>query len=89
MHINVGEGGHMFEILRGGTREELRYCVVWPDYSGRLVSVCGDVERVRQSAVDLMGKAQSACLIEVGPDRRPRSICDDATTIRALLLRLK
>jgi len=78
----------MFDILRGGTKDELRYCVVWPDHSGRLVTVCGDMDRVRQS-VDLMGKAPSACLIEVGPDHRPRAVCDSAEVVKSLIIKLK
>ena len=78
----------MFEILKGGTKKELSYCLVWPDAAGRLVSVCGDMDRIRQTE-ELLRGSPSACLIEVGPDGKPRSVCDSAEMIRALIVRLK
>jgi len=78
----------MFEILKGGKKEELHYCVVWPDPAGRLVTVCGDMDKIRQTE-QLLKDTKSACLIEVGPDGRPRSVCDSAEMVRALLIRLK
>jgi len=78
----------MFELLRGGTKKELQYCLVWPDATGRLVSICGDMDKIKQSE-QLIRDSKSACLIEVGPDGKPRSVCDSAEMIRALLIRLK
>jgi len=78
----------MFELLRGGAKRELSYCVVWPDPAGRLVSVCGDMDKIRQTEQLLKG-SPAACLIEVGPDGKPRSVCDSAEMIRALLIKLK
>jgi len=78
----------VFEILKGGTKRELQYCVVWPDPTGRLVSVCGDMDKIRQTE-QLIRDARSACIIEVGPDGKPRSVCDSADMIRAILIRLK
>jgi len=78
----------MFEILKGGKKEELKYCIVWPDPTGRLISVCGDMDKIRE-AERLIEGSKSACLIEVGPDGRPRSVCDSSEMIRAILIRLK
>ena len=78
----------VFEILKGGTKREMHYCVVWVDQMGRLVNVCGDMDRIRQSEHLLKG-SPAACLIEVGPDGKPRSVCDSAEMVRALLIRLK
>jgi len=78
----------VFEILKGGTRREMHYCVVWVDHVGRLNSVCGDMDRVRQMDQLLKG-SPSACLIEVGPDGKPRSVCDSSEMVKALLIKLK
>jgi len=75
----------LFDILRAGEKRELKYCVVYHDSTGRLVSTCGDAGKVSQLALT---HGNYACIIEVGPSG-PVSICDTVKNIRMRLSELK
>jgi len=77
----------LFDILRAWEKHEMRYCVVYHDSTGRLVSSCGTADKVAQLAQNLK-HGNYACLIEIGPSG-PVSVCDSVKNIRTRLSELR
>jgi len=72
----------MLDVLRGKTKEELKYCLVVLDAAGVMRAVCdSDTEKLAELARDTRG----ACLIEVHPEGRTFTVCDSPANISKLL----
>jgi hypothetical protein len=72
----------MLDILKGKTKEELKYCLVVLDAAGVMRAVCdSDTDKLAELARDTRG----ACLIEVHPEGRTFAVCDAPQNIAKLL----
>jgi len=72
----------MLDILKGKTKEELKYCLVVLDASGVMRAVCdSDTDKLAELARDTRG----ACLIEVHPEGKTFTVCDSPSNVYKLL----
>ncbi|MFP3252192.1 MAG: hypothetical protein RXO32_10760 [Thermoproteus sp.] len=72
----------MLDILKGRTKEELKYCLVVVDAAGVMRAVCDtDTNKLAELARDTKG----ACLIEVHPEGKAFTVCDNPVNISKLL----
>ena len=78
----------MFDILKGRTEKELKYCIITIDNSGVMRTVCDDADKIGRFE-NLVSTAKGVCIIEFDKKSgEAYSICDDPKRAAELIRRI-
>ncbi len=78
----------MFDILKGRTEKELKYCIITIDPSGVMRTVCDDADKIGRFE-NLISTSRGVCIIEFDKKSgEAYSICDDPKRAAELIRRI-
>ncbi len=78
----------MFDILKGRTKDELKYCIITIDASGVMRAVCDDADKIGRFE-NLVATSRGVCIIEFDKKSgEAYSVCDDPKRAAELIRRI-
>lgn len=77
----------VFEVLKGKTASELKYCVVWVE-NGVLKQLCDSGSNIASRA-ELLKNAPQACAFEIHKDGKVYPLCDTGPDLAKFLVKIK
>ena len=73
----------MFDILRGGSKDEVKYCVFVVDAGGVPRVLCDTAENSEKLAEFVKG-TRGGCAVEIHKDGKTYSVCDTSQNLEKL-----